>query len=248
MMHKKKKTSWVKFLLLNTGIYFLLICFLFFMFGYIMFGYFEGISTVLLIFIISITAKNALSYKTLYSARVIKKFEQKKILILPIFIIDLIISFLVISVIKQIDELDFLFYFSLCLYLILISMTFSIFSLSFFRKIKYYINTNKQKKYFSYILKTFCLLGIIFVLPFLYVNIIIPSAKLFSNSFINLIAIILCSSIIVFVENIIFLNLSVYFNLLNGLKEDIKGNLLAGFIIEDIILIFIGLIIVANFI
>ena len=148
MMHKKKKTSWVKFLLLNTGIYFLLICFLFFMFGYIMFGYFEGISTVLLIFIISITAKNALSYKTLYSARVIKKFEQKKILILPIFIIDLIISFLVISVIKQIDGLDFLFYFSLCLYLILISMTFSIFSLSFFRKIKYYINTNKQKKYF----------------------------------------------------------------------------------------------------
>lgn len=227
--------SILKFIFHNIVICLLIFIIIFLMIGHMIMGNIESDISFLFMVVLSIVIKNGLTYKSLYDTELIRNFTKNKKLIIPFIIFDLIIVILLSIGIHILMGIPKLIAFS---YFILMSISFSIYSLMFIRKIKILCVTEKRKNILKIIVKFFTLSFYLLAYSFVLCNFVHPISSLVQSMFFRFILVLISTFICVFIENIVSVLIFLYLNLINHITPDVKRKMLIVFFIESIIMVF----------
>lgn len=224
----------LKFIFHNIGICILILIIIFLMMGHMIMGDIESEISFVFMVVLSIILKNALTYKSLYDTDLIRTFTKNRKLTLPFFIFDSIIIVLLCIAIFTVMAIPALIALP---FVLLMSISFSIYSLMFIRKIKTLCITEKRKNILKFVVKFFTISFYLLAYSFVLCNFIHPISSLVQSMEFRFVLVLFSTLVGVFVENIISVLIFLYLNLINHIMNEVKNRMLIVFLIETIVMV-----------
>lgn len=224
----------LKFIFHNIGICVLILVIVILMLGHLANGETASKISIIFMLFLSFVLKNALTYKSLYDTDLIRTFTKNKKYTIPFVLFDSVIVVLFcvcIYIYKDISELLTLLYF------ILMSISFSIYSLMFIRKIKILCTTEKRRNILKIIVKLFTLSFYLLAYSFVLCNFIHPISSLVQSMFFRFILVLITTFICVFVENVVSALIYLYLNIVKHISDEVKKKMIITFLIESVIMV-----------